>query len=163
MTPDPLDRRRRPAELPPDAAQRRDVMALVAEATRDELLAAVGALGDPAYTEIRPAEVGLVMVRGRIGGDGGPFNLGEATVSRASVRLADGAIGFGYVLGRDLAKARLGAVLDAAVAAGLGVVVEDSFCRPVSERLAKQRRIAAERTAATRVDFFTLVRGEDQP
>ncbi len=59
------------------------------------------------------AEDGLVMVRGRIGGDGAPFNLGEATVTRAAVRLASGEVGFGYVLGRDREKARLIALCDA--------------------------------------------------
>ena len=53
------------------------------------------------------------MVRGRIGGDGAPFNVGEATVTRAAVRLASGEIGFGYVLGRDHEKARLIALCDA--------------------------------------------------
>ena len=60
-------------------------------------------------------ENGLVMVRGRIGGDGAPFNLGEATVSRAAVRLSTGEIGFGYVLGRDREKARMIALCDAMV------------------------------------------------
>jgi len=55
------------------------------------------------------------MVRGRIGGDGAPFNLGEATVSRAAVRLATGEVGFGYVLGRDRQKARMIALCDALV------------------------------------------------
>ena len=55
------------------------------------------------------------MVRGRIGGDGAPFNLGEATVSRAAVRLATGEVGFGYTLGRDREKARLIALCDALV------------------------------------------------
>jgi alpha-D-ribose 1-methylphosphonate 5-triphosphate synthase subunit PhnG len=103
------------------------------------------------------------MVRGRIGGDGAPFNAGEATVTRAAVRLEDGSTGFSYVLGRDADKARLGAVLDAAVASGRAGAVEAAFCAPVAARLAAERALAAERTAATRVDFFTLVRGEDQP
>ena len=55
------------------------------------------------------------MVRGRIGGDGAPFNLGEATVSRAAVRLASGEVGFGYTLGRDGEKARMIALCDALV------------------------------------------------
>ncbi|WP_252492084.1 phosphonate C-P lyase system protein PhnG, partial [Escherichia coli] len=67
----------------------------------------------PAHEALREPENGLVMVRGRIGGDGAPFNLGEATVSRAAVRLATGEVGFGYTLGRDLAKARMIALCDA--------------------------------------------------
>ena len=69
----------------------------------------------PAHEDLRAPENGLVMLRGRIGGDGAPFNLGEATVSRAAVRLASGEIGFGYTLGRDGAKARMIALCDALV------------------------------------------------
>jgi alpha-D-ribose 1-methylphosphonate 5-triphosphate synthase subunit PhnG len=138
-------------------------MALVAEASVGELAAAVEALGPPPYRELRPTETGLVMVRGRIGGDGAPFNMGEATVTRAAVRLDGGATGFSYVLGRDAEKARLGAVLDAAFVAGRGDELETVFCAPIAARLAGEQALAAERTAATRVDFFTLVRGEDQP
>ena len=58
------------------------------------------------------------MVRGRVGGDGAPFNLGEATVSRAAVRLSTGEVGFGYTLGRDGEKAQLIALCDALVQSG---------------------------------------------
>ena len=138
-------------------------MALVAEASTVELAAAVRALGSPGFREMRPAETGLVMVRGRIGGDGAPFNAGEATVTRAAVRLESGAAGFSYVLGRDPDKATLGAVIDAIVASGAGDAVEKAFGAAIAARLSSERALAAERTAATRVDFFTLVRGEDQP
>ncbi len=102
------------------------------------------------------------MVRGRIGGDGAPFNLGEATVSRAAVRLATGEVGFGYTLGRDRQKARMIALCDA-------LVQSDEFAgRGGGEgagAVARRDRVASEtggrrETAATRVDFYTLVRGE---
>ena len=73
------------------------------------------AIALPAHENLREPENGLVMVRGRIGGDGAPFNLGEATVSRAAVRLATGEIGFGYALGRDRQKARMIALCDALI------------------------------------------------
>ena len=73
----------------------------------------VAALDPPDYVELRPVETGLVMLQGRIGGDGAPFNFGEATVTRAAVRIASGEIGFSYVLGRDHDKARLAALCDA--------------------------------------------------
>ena len=69
----------------------------------------------PAHENLREPENGLVMVRGRIGGDGAAFNLGEATVSRAAVRLSTGEVGFGYTLGRDGEKARMIALCDAMV------------------------------------------------
>ena len=49
---------------------------------------ALRAVAEPVdYVELRAAETGLVMLRGRIGGDGDPFNLGEATVTRAAVQI----------------------------------------------------------------------------
>ena len=60
---------------------------------------------------LRRPETGLVMLRGRAGGTGQAFNLGEASVTRCSVRLSDGQVGTGYVLGRDQRKAELVAVL----------------------------------------------------
>jgi alpha-D-ribose 1-methylphosphonate 5-triphosphate synthase subunit PhnG len=110
---------------------------------------------------VRTGESGMVMVRGRIGGDGAPFNLGEATVSRAAVRLASGETGIGYVLGRDRAHARLIAVCDALVQAGsYADAVERHVLAPIRARLDAARQVDAERVAATKVEFFTLVRGE---
>jgi alpha-D-ribose 1-methylphosphonate 5-triphosphate synthase subunit PhnG len=106
-------------------------------------------------------ENGLVMVRGRIGGDGAPFNLGEATVSRAAVRLATGEVGFGYTLGRDLEKARMIALCDAMVQSQtFADAIEANVLAPLrSAMLANRDRKSAE-AAATRVDFYTMVRGE---
>lgn len=142
-------------------ADRQALMALAAEASRTELEAAFEALGSPSHSDLRKPEIGLVMLRGRTGGDGAPFNLGEATVTRAAVRLACGTVGYSYLLGRDAAKARLAAVLDAALQAGHSAVIEQAFAQPVRRRLAEDRARDNGRTAATRVDFFTLVRGED--
>ena len=75
---------------------------------------ALEALPDaPAFETVRAPEPGLVMARGRIGGGGAPFNLGEVTVTRAVVRIESGEVGFGHVLGRDTARALLVAKLDA--------------------------------------------------
>jgi alpha-D-ribose 1-methylphosphonate 5-triphosphate synthase subunit PhnG len=144
-------------------ARRRAAMAVLAEASSAEIARGLEALGSlPVHDELRAPESGLVMVRGRIGGDGAPFNVGEATVSRAVVRLASGEIGFGYVLGRDRAKARLIALCDALVqTSAYDAAVEDSVVAPIRARLDIAREADARRVAATKVDFFTLVRGED--
>jgi len=138
-------------------------MAVLAESSVIEierLLAGCGAL--PAHQEIRTAESGLVMVRGRIGGDGAPFNLGEATVSRSAVRLDTGEVGFGYVLGRDHAKARLIACCDALMQrAEHRDAVERIVLAPISRRLRATQQVKREQAAATKVEFYTLVRGED--
>jgi len=116
----------------------------------------------PPHEAVRPAECGLVMVQGRIGGDGAPFNVGEATVSRAAVRLESGETGIGYVLGRDRDKAHLVALCDALVQSDrFSAAVETQVVAPIRARLEAARRRKAEQAAATKVDFFTLVRGED--
>ena len=102
-----------------------------------------------------------VMVRGRIGGDGAPFNLGEATVSRAAVRLASGEVGFGYTLGREREKARLIALCDALVQSdGFVDAVEATVIAPLRAALSHRRSRKAAQTASTKVDFYTMVRGE---
>ena len=138
-------------------------MAVLADGSAVEIARGVAALGAlPAHDEIRAAENGLVMLRGRVGGDGAPFNLGEATVSRAAVKLASGETGFGYVLGRDRDKARLIALCDALVqSAEWRDPIEAKVVAPIRDRLAAERQRKAEQVAATKVEFFTLVRGED--
>jgi alpha-D-ribose 1-methylphosphonate 5-triphosphate synthase subunit PhnG len=119
------------------------------------------AMAVPVYENLREPENGLVMVRGRIGGDGAPFNLGEATVSRAAVRLSTGELGFGYTLGRDRQKARMIALCDALVQSDeFAGAVESQVIAPLRTRMISERNRTAAETAATRVDFYTLVRGE---
>jgi alpha-D-ribose 1-methylphosphonate 5-triphosphate synthase subunit PhnG len=142
---------------------RQDLMRICAAASEAELEEALAACdGMPQAEDIRPAEVGLVMLRGRMGGNGAAFNVGEATVTRAAVRLADGATGFSYLLGRHPRRARLAAIVDAL---GQDAVwrekLDTALVAPVNVRLAEAANTRAEETAATRVNFFTVVRGED--
>ena len=87
--------------------QRKAAMAVLAHADAAAIAGHLGTIAVPAHENLREPENGIVMVRGRIGGDGAAFNLGEATVSRAAVRLSTGEVGFGYVLGRDEARVSL--------------------------------------------------------
>jgi len=142
---------------------RRAVMATLADARASEIASGLAALGDDiAHEELRPVETGLVMLQGRMGGDGAAFNLGEATVTRATVRIRSGEIGFSYVLGRDRDKARLAALCDALWQnpSSRGPLVRHVLA-PIKARLESERARQRALTAATRVDFFTLVRGED--
>ncbi|MCK1391879.1 phosphonate C-P lyase system protein PhnG [Bradyrhizobium sp. 1] len=142
-------------------AQRKAAMAVLAHAEAGEIAARLRNLALPAHQDLREPESGLVMLRGRVGGDGAPFNLGEATVSRAAVRLASGEVGFGYTLGRDGEKARLIALCDAlAQSQDFGASVERDVIAPLREQLVAERKRAAAETAATKVDFYTMVRGE---
>lgn len=146
-----------------DQSERRRLMAIVARAPRSAIEEALGAFGPlPPHRQMRKPQTGLVTLRGRIGGGGAVFNLGEATVTRASVRLDTGEIGHAYALGRDAEKARLSALIDAAFQnpALNGRLVVTVF-EPLARGEAEADRQKAEETAATKVDFFTLVRGED--
>lgn len=151
---------REEAAAPPP---RKRIVDLLARATLSELQAGLAALGaEPTFSLVRGPETGLVMVRGRIGGGGSAFNLGEATMSRASIRLEDGRIGHAYRLGTDRKAATLAAVLEAeSQRADTLAVIEEALLAPLSARLAKEAETLQAETGATKVDFFTMVRGED--
>jgi len=141
--------------------QRKAAMAVLAHATAAEISGQLASIALPAHENLREAENGLVMVRGRIGGDGAPFNLGEATVSRAAVRLASGEVGFGYTPGRDREKARMIALCDALVQSGeFADEVETQVIAPLRTAMLARRSARSAQAAATRVDFYTMVRGE---
>ena len=110
---------------------------------------------------LRRPETGLVMLRGRAGGTGQAFNLGEASVTRCSVRLSDGQVGTGYVLGRDRRKAELVAVLDALLQEpAYRARLEPDLVAPLRQAQQQERSAAACAAGSSKVEFFTMVRGE---
>ena len=138
-------------------------MAVLAQSSVADLeTAAQGVSNWPSYAFLRRPEVGLVMVRARAGGTGGRFNLGEMTVTRCTVQLEGGVLGHAYVAGRSRRHAELAAVFDAllqdpAHREGLGRTV----LAPLEDKRQARRRATAEKAGATRVEFFTMLRGED--
>lgn len=147
---------------------RRNAMAVLAQASGDAIANALTQINhhvpinDIPVKDVRPAETGLVMLRGRIGGNGAPFNVGEATTTRAAVRLDSGETGFSYVLGRDAHKARLAALCDALWQhQQYRTIIEQQVIAPLRAVQQQKRAHQQAQTAATRVDFFTLVRGEN--
>jgi alpha-D-ribose 1-methylphosphonate 5-triphosphate synthase subunit PhnG len=144
---------------------RRRAMGLLARAFESELKEPLARRwADHGARDLKPAETGLVMLRGRAGGDGAPFNLGETTVTRAVVELPGGERGYAHVLGRDAERARLAAIFDAIwQQTAHRRAVEECVLKPIASRLAAARAKASAEIAATRVDFFTLKRGEDEP
>jgi alpha-D-ribose 1-methylphosphonate 5-triphosphate synthase subunit PhnG len=146
-----------------NVAERKRWMSILARAPREALEAAWTQLDErPLYEFLRKPESGLVMVRGRSGGVGQPFNLGEMTVTRCAIRLANGASGHAYVAGRDRRCAELAAVFDA-------LMQEPARRNPLQRSLIdrleaaqmERRRLRSSKAAATKVDFFTLARGGD--
>lgn len=148
--------------------ERRKVAALLAKAELKELASFWSNQAEqPQVDVLRGPETGLVMVRGRIGGGGAPFNLGETTVTRATVRVSsgtssEGLVGHSYVLGRDHEKARLAAIADALWQAPQSrEAVERDLLQKIAQRLDVRSTQRRREAAATKVDFFTMVRGDD--
>src|ERR1700720_2870012 len=121
-------------------ARRKAAMTGLGHADAARIARHLDAMALPPHEALREPENGLVMLRGRIGGDGAPFNLGEATVSRAAVRLASGGVGFGYTLGRDLQKAQMIALCDAMMQSrGFADVVETNVLAPLRSAMLANR------------------------
>jgi alpha-D-ribose 1-methylphosphonate 5-triphosphate synthase subunit PhnG len=134
-------------------------LSILAKAPASEVLKLWEDVVAPESQVLRPAETGMVMVRGRTGGAGNPFNLGEMTVTRCAIRLATGETGIGYVAGRDNAHAYVAAVADAMLQSSVWHdQVRDGLIEPLRQ-IADERRDAISRKAkATQVEFFTMVR-----
>lgn len=142
--------------------ERREWMAVLAQAAPGELQAAWGALGmAPGWAWLRRPEFGAVMVRGRAGATGAPFNLGEMTVTRCALRLDDGREGHAWLPGREAEGARLAALCDALMQGPEAGAVRAGVLEPLIGAAARRRTDMAAKAAATKVDFFTMVRGED--
>ena len=118
--------------------------------------------GKPEFKPLREPETGLVMVRARAGGEGARFNMGEATVTRCSVISSTDKTGHAYVLGRDVNHARAAAEIDAGLQdAALFADLDRAIIQPLKKAHDEARQLHRGKVAATKVDFFTLVRGED--
>ena len=154
---------------PAGAAQRERQawMSTLAKADSKALADKVGQVEDlPPYSVIRPAESGSVMVRGRAGGMGSPFNLGEMSVTRCVVQLTgneDAAvIGHAYVAGRDKQHAESAALMDALLQTKRWrATVKETVIDPLADAASAAQRERSGKVAATKVNFFTMVRGEN--
>lgn len=145
----------------PNAA-RKDWMGLMAKAPPGRVAALFeAAMTRPRFDWLRPPEVGSVMVRGRTGGTGEPFNLGEITVTRCALRLTTGEVGHAYLQGRSKTDAEAAALVDALLQTDAARALEDGVLAPLRSERNARRETRARKAAATKVDFFTLVRGED--
>ncbi|MDF1749991.1 MAG: phosphonate C-P lyase system protein PhnG [Alphaproteobacteria bacterium] len=151
------------AALSDDQRARQDWISVLSTSPTARLIELFDAVSDtPEFAFLRKPESGLIMTQGRIGGTGGAFNMGEMTVTRCSVQLTDGTIGHAYQAGRDKKKARCSAILDAMLqqperhAEIMGTVIEPLKAEKAALDAARSKKIAA-----TKVEFFTLVRGEN--
>jgi len=117
----------------------------------------------PEFTLIRPAEIGLTRLQARMGATGKRFVVGDATVTRAVVRLNDGTLGYSYLLGRDKAHAERCALVDALLQqTETGELLQEKIITPLAASREEQRQLRAREIASSKVDFFTLVRGDNE-
>ena len=116
----------------------------------------------PSHKVLRQPEIGAVMVRGRVGGTGAAFNLGEMTVTRASVQLTSGEVGHAWVQGRDKQHALRAATVDALMQTDRAAELATEVLEPLDAEARVARATRDAKAAATKVDFFTMVRGEDK-
>ena len=141
---------------------RKEWLSLMATSNGARLAALWEAVGlTPDFTMLRQPEIGAVMVRGRAGGTGNAFNLGEMTVTRTSLRLADGTIVHGWCHGRDKTQARTIALVDALMQCHEAEMIETRIIAPLRADRKARHTARAERPAATKVDFFTMARGDE--
>ena len=135
------------------------LMARAGEGRVADLLAQAGL--EREVTFLRAPEIGSVMVRGRAGGTGAPFNLGEMTVTRCAIRLNCGTVGHGHVQGRRKQDAEAAALVDALMQTDAAAVAATKVIAPLKAEEQARKTGRAEKAAATKVEFFTMVRGED--
>lgn len=136
-------------------------MSLLAKAPAKRVAVLTEALELPAFDWLRRPEIGGVMLRGRMGGVGAKFNLGEMTVVRCALRTEGGDVGHAYVQGRDKLHAERAALVDALMQTARAKEVRAAVLDPLEAEMLAAKAARAGKAAATKVDFFTMVRGED--
>ncbi|MDE8602158.1 phosphonate C-P lyase system protein PhnG [Marinomonas sp. RSW2] len=138
-------------------------MSVMAKSNSDSLIKLSNVYMDQQdFENIRPAEVGLTQIRGRMGGTGSQFNVGDMTITRCVVQSAKGHYGHSYIAGRDKNHALRAAQLDAMLQDPTHQhSLMENIIQPLAHTLATQQAQKANNVAQTKVNFFTLVRGED--
>ena len=143
-------------------AGRKAWMSLLAKAPEGRVAALLDtAIARPAFTWLRAPEIGTTMVRGRAGGTGAPFNIGEMTVTRCALTLVSGEVGHAYIQGRRKSDAEAAALVDALMQSPAADTLRAAVLEPLAKEQAAHKAARAAKAAATKVEFFTMARGED--
>ncbi|MGR3513547.1 MAG: phosphonate C-P lyase system protein PhnG [Paracoccaceae bacterium] len=145
-----------------DNAPRKAWMSLLAKAPEGRVAALLDAsMPRPRFTWLRSPEIGSTMVRARAGGTGAAFNLGEITVTRCALTLKSGEVGHAYIQGRRKADAEAAALVDALMQSATADAVRAAVLDPLNDEVSHAKSARAAKAAATKVEFFTMTRGED--
>ncbi|MDO7632875.1 MAG: phosphonate C-P lyase system protein PhnG [Paracoccaceae bacterium] len=141
-------------------ADRQGWMGILARSDADQLAALFGP-DLPPHQLLRAPEIGTVMVQARVAVTGAPFNLGEMVITRAAVELPCGTVGHAQVQGRSKPHALMAALVDAQMQTEDAPHMRAKVLDPLASAAAQVKANRAAHAAATKVEFFTLVRGED--
>lgn len=145
-----------------ETAPRKAWMSVLAKAPEGRIATLLdAAMTRPAFTWLRAPEIGSAMLRGRAGGTGAPFNIGEMTVTRCALTLASGEVGHAYIQGRRKADAEAAALVDALMQSTCADTIRSAVLTPLEAEQSATKAARAAKAAATKVEFFTMVRGED--
>lgn len=137
-------------------------MGVLARAPEGRVAALLDAeMSRPAFTWLREPEIGSAMVRARAGGTGAPFNLGEVTITRCALTLENGEAGHSYIQGRRKADAEAAALVDALMQTTMASRLREKVLEPLEAGMSAVKAARAAKAAATKVEFFTMTRGED--
>jgi alpha-D-ribose 1-methylphosphonate 5-triphosphate synthase subunit PhnG len=137
-------------------------MGLLAKAPDGRVVALLDAeISRPAFTWLRAPEIGSTMVRARAGATGAPFNLGEMTITRCALTLEAGEVGHSYIQGRSKEDAEVAALVDALMQTTMASRLREMVLGPLQAEMLNAKAARAAKAAATKVDFFTMTRGED--
>jgi len=149
-------------DLPDETTARKAWMSALAKAPEGRISELLDAnMTRPSFSWLRAPEIGSAMVRGRAGGTGAPFNLGEMTVTRCALTLDTGEVGHAYIQGRRKADAEAAALVDALMQGPQASDVRAAILDPLELEMATRKATRAAKAAATKVEFFTMARGED--
>jgi alpha-D-ribose 1-methylphosphonate 5-triphosphate synthase subunit PhnG len=104
----------------------------------------------------------MVMIQARAGGDGLRFHLGEMTVTHCVVRMEMGPTGYAWIPGGNPRHAELAAVFDSLLQIpDYQARILECLVEPEALKQAEARRARAARSLATKVEFYTMVRGDE--
>ncbi|WP_299617766.1 phosphonate C-P lyase system protein PhnG [uncultured Tateyamaria sp.] len=145
-----------------EKTERKTWMSLLSKAPAGRVATLLdAAMARPDFKWLRAPEIGSVMVQGRAGGTGAPFNIGEMTVTRCALTLPGGEVGHAYIQGRRKADAEAAALVDALMQGGAAGAVRTAVLEPLQAEQMIAKTARAQKAAATKVEFFTMARGED--
>ncbi|SHN61572.1 phosphonate C-P lyase system protein PhnG [Desulfovibrio litoralis] len=118
------------------------------------------------YHYLKAPEAGLIMLKAKTGDKSHTFNMGELLVTRCIVSLTweqQSTTGYAFIKGDSQRHAELAAVYDALMQIeSFNKILSTKLISPLNLKQKNKKQQMTKEIAETKVDFFTMVRGEDE-